>query len=110
MRIALLVTAALAVAAPASALGATAKVVSGTTVTGRGYSTEASIVTFTAAPGERNSLSATATTDTVTLIDPAGIQPLTRCTRPNPADTTRVTCDVRTFNRPDVVFTDPFTF
>ncbi len=106
----LLLASLLALLAPASALAATAKVVSGTTTTGRGYTTEASIVQFNAPPGERNRLTATATTDFVTLVDPAGIQPLSRCVRPNPADATRVRCDVRTFNRPDVVFNEPFTF
>lgn len=49
-------------------------------------------VTYTAAAGEKNDLTVAARLSEVELRDTAGITPGRQCTRPDPADTTRVTC------------------
>jgi Ca2+-binding RTX toxin-like protein len=78
--------------APATAAGGTARV--DEVVAGRGDQTF-KFVRYVAAPGEANRVTgsvARGSTDVATLRDEAGVTSGTGCTRPNPADSTTVTC------------------
>lgn len=90
----LALAAVIAAAAPV-AHAATAQMTNGTTIEGRGYTVETSVVNFRAAPRERNRLAISVSGRTATLVDPAGIEPGQGCARPNTSDRTLVTCEFR---------------